>query len=405
MRLLSKEGRRLNTAPADREDRVENVGGAEASTFFNAIIPAGHDEVTLEFTHAEKLQNLRIPFETQVDFGQNRAGPSQELDGRGGRVTGGVGAANANAGGDAKSARERPWPPPPLQVGVAPASGDMPPRSASFDLATRPTTAPAAKVKLERATVDLFALTISKPAPGEVDGVKWNNAPPRAFAASGYTLARLMLSTPDVAIASVAQDGVVITRFEDDQGKLDATVYRDMLNRGERALVSPDGQQALVHVTMAAAPRPGATRCTIAGTITAKVAIRERIDAGEPVPLQKGERSKAGPMTVHFADVRQEPMTSPIASGRPAYSVSVIVNGPLNTVRSIEVVNAENGRRLVSHNLFSNFDENRTIYGNSVSFSLTFAEPPPEKVVVRVRHFEKLDTVTVPFEVSTGIGL
>jgi len=32
-------------------------------------------------------------------------------------------------------------------------------------------------------------------------------------------------------------------------------------------------------------------------------------------------------------------------------------------------------------------------------------EPPPEKVIVRVRHFEKLDTITVPFEVTTGVGL
>jgi hypothetical protein len=98
-------------------------------------------------------------------------------------------------------------------------------------------------------------------------------------------------------------------------------------------------------------------------------------------------------------------MTSPMATGRGNYTVSLIANGPLNTVRSIEVINPENGRRLVSRNLFENYDENRHVYGNSVSFSVTFSEVPPEKVVVRVRHFEKLDTVTVPFEVTTGVGL
>jgi hypothetical protein len=405
LRLLSKDGRRLNMAPGDREERVESAPGmADPQTFFNAVVPAGHEEVTIELTHAERVENVRIPFEAQFDIAHTKIGPIQSLDRRGGGGRG-VAGANAAGGGEVKNARERPWPPPPLQPGAP--SFELSPRSGEkFDLAAGPTTAPTVKAKLDRATVDLFALTLSKPPPGEVEGVTWNNPPPRAFAASGYTLARLMLSTPDVSIASVAQDGIEITRFEDDKGKLDATIYRDTANRfNDRAIISPDGQQALLHVTLAAAPRPGATRCTLAGTVKAKVAIRERTDAAEPVDLKKGERAKAGPITVHFADVRQDAMISPVINGRTPYHISLSVNGPLNTVRSIEVVSADSGRRLVSKNMFENYDENRVLYGNSMSFSVSFFEPPPEKVIVRVRHFEKLDTVTVPFEVTTGIGL
>ena len=63
------------------------------------------------------------------------------------------------------------------------------------------------------------------------------------------------------------------------------------------------------------------------------------------------------------------------------------------------------GQQVVAENRMLPYDEQRGATGDSQNYPLQLRVPNAERVIVRIRHFDKAETVDVPFEVSTGIGL
>ena len=200
--------------------------------------------MALEYTFLEKPEPVRIPFEAQVDIGVAKAGPVEAVEG----------------GKAPQSHWRRIWPPPRQDPVEA-----LPPPRAAFnpDAGSQAAAAKAAPAKLDKATVDLFSITVAKPAPSEVKGVEWNTPPSPVFYASGFTIARLLLSTPGASIVSVPPDGITVTRFEDNKGgQLDTTLYRETSASSDpssptQPCRSPDGEQLLLNLSLASAHDAG----------------------------------------------------------------------------------------------------------------------------------------------------
>ncbi len=383
-RILDGNGKVLSE---DRQFRFELMqpGDRPITAYVLIKSPPKDAPVFIEFTYFEKVETVQIPFEAQVDIGVAKAGPIEP--------------------GERKPSKRngaKAWPPPRENP-----DNTMPPRRATFDPASKSAKQSAANsLKLDKASVDLFSLTLGKPAPSEVKSVVWKNPPSSSFFATGFTIARLMLSVPGGSILSVPSDGVVISSFKDDKGgKLDTTCYRDNYSPYtalSTTRLSPDGQQTLVNVSLASAPTPGATRCTLAGEVKAQVARDQSTNTSAALPLHKGQEFPAGPFTVTINELRQAAMSTPASQDSGELDIWLTISGPADRIQSLELLD-DKGRPLgMSRADFTTFGFQRDS-GSSRSFRLVATPPGP--VSVRIRHFGSEETVRVPFEVTTGVGL
>ena len=381
VRVLDGSGKDLTVDPQPRFNAFSSGDRTINAPVILRALPK--EPVTLEYTYLEKPEPVRIPFEAQVDIGVTKAGPVEPVEG----------------GKAPKRTGARTWPPPREGSGEA-----LPPRRAAFnpDTGAQAKATKAASAKLDKATVDLFSITVAKPAPAEVKGVEWKNPPSPAFDASGFTIARLMLSTPGANIISVPADGITVTRFEDNKGgKLDAMLYREAPSSSAHLhRRSPDGEQMLLCLSLASAPTPGATRCTLTGNVQAKVARGERTNTVEKLELRKGETFATGPFKGTIT-VRQTPPFTPALQDTGAMEVGVTVTGPVSKLRSVEFLDST-GSFMHGHGIASAESQPE---GADVSLAFQFPTPPSGPVTLRLRYCETDETVQVPFDLSMGIGL
>jgi hypothetical protein len=391
VRVLNSEGKEVNDPRLTHLNPVESDKRTLTVVLKSQTLPK--DPVNLEYTYVERPELVRIPFEAQLDIGVTKVGPIEPDQGK----------APKNKGA-------RTWPPPP----VGPGEGFLLRRPAIDPDAERQPAQPKPGLgESEHATIDLFSLTVGKPAPAEVKEVKWKTAPSPAFYASGFTIARLMLSIPGASILSVPYDGISITRFEDDKGgNLDTTLYREPYSAyaatsPPNARRSPDAQQMLLSLSLASAPTPGATTCTLAGQVQAKVARGERTNS-VIVEVRKDQSFRAGPFTGKIEDVRQTAPTDPALRDQGELEVGLSITGPIGRLGTLEFL--DNAQTLLNPGHTGPVEpmiRDPADPGLEVTLRRAFrlATAPTGPVTIRFRHYASEENVQVPFEIRTGIGL
>jgi hypothetical protein len=384
VRILDNKGAVLTDPHPSRPATLES--GDRNTTFYLQLHTAPTNLVTVEYTYLEKIEQVRIPFEAQVDFGVAKAG----------RIEPWVGPTPKRTG-------PRTWPPEPEHP-----RDTLPPRRSAFDPDAKPRAAEARLEErtMEKAAVDLFSVTVAKPAPNEAKQVKWKHPPPPTFYASGFTIARLMLSTPGATILSVPSDGVKVKRFEDDKGsKLDTALYREssyLPANFPLARVSPDGEQVLLNLSLAAVPETGATRFTLAGDVQAKVAFGNRTNTTGKLELKTGEKFKAGPFTGAVSQIVQSAPSAPGSQDSGDVQVWLSISGPISRMRSIEFLG--NADAVLNRNQYSfNQPTSESVEQKTESFRLNGLQAGP--VTLRFHHYDTDETIKVPFEITTSIGL
>jgi hypothetical protein len=373
--------------------RFDQESARNSNTFYMNV-PTGTDEITLEYQIAQRIEPIQIPFEAQVDIGQVKAGPI-----------------GAPAAGPAalRGGRATAWPPPARPAAPAPS---LPPRrptvppppprpaqAANRPPVPAPTTAPV----LEKTAIDLFGISINKPAPGEVEGVKWANPPGANFRAAGLRTLRLMVTTPDRFILAIPPNSTTITRFEDNLATHPtAGLLPEELNvftQSVPAAISADGRQALLTIMLAGAPAPGATSCTIAGSMRAKVSKSSPTVRSEAVPLFSNQSFKAGPYEGTFTNVV---LPAGAEANLLQTQVAVNIKGPVNELASIELEDTETKQSVASLSWGARLENSRS---DNLGFTMMIRQTPPEQVVVRIRYNDGVEMVEIPFEIKTGIGL
>jgi hypothetical protein len=383
IRAVDSSGKVLSD---DHQSRVTASGLAgNASTAMLYLRSSPPEPLSIEFTYVDKADPVRIPFEAQVDIGGAKAGPFEDGEAQ-----------------PVRKAATRPWPPPREQV-----KESLPPRREPFTpTAKGAASAAGPAVTPEQAAVDLFSLTVSRPGPSESARSVWKAPPSPAFYASGFTIARLMLSMQEASIISIPADGISISRFEDDKGgKLDTTLYVDSSTVSYASfpsnIRSTDGRQMLLTVSLAAAPTAGATRCTLVGDIHAKVGRGASTNVTDYMDLRKGESFKIGAFTMRLDTIRQSAVLQP-GNNTVGLEVWLSISGPIYKLRSIEILERD------SHVLGSAYmmpDDSRSGADQQVTKAILLYAPLRGQAKVRVCQFESDEQVRVPFEITTGIGL
>jgi hypothetical protein len=382
IRLLDAAGTSLH------DERLGRTSGSEigerATSVFLTLRSMPKEPVTLEFSYVEKLRTVRIPFEAQVDIGYAKAGP--------------ITPAEPSA---PKRRTELNWPPPPKEE-----QASLPQTRPPVDIAAAPSRAAAETAT--KASIDLFSFAVAKAPQTEVNISKWRHPPSKGFHASGYTVARLMLSTPGATILSVPPEGLAIKQFADDKvGPLDTSTYREGFGSAgpQQLRRSPEGDQALLTLSFASAPTPGATRCTLSGTVQAKVARGEVTNTASNVDMRSGNTFTNGPFTIKIVQVRQIAPLSPGFRDPEQVELWVEFTGPVSRIRSVEILGISDGKEILlnpNRIVLAEMGMTRPDYANHV-FKLSSA--PVKPPTFRIRHFTTDELVQVPFEISTGIGL
>ena len=372
VRVLSSAGGVLQERVDARNDNYNE----RANTTFTLYIPSGNEELVLEFSYYEKIDTVKIPFEAQVDIGQTKVGP----------IEAGQPAAKAD--------RRRPWPPP------ADDRVELAPHRPGFSPATQP--AATAQPKIERPSVDLFSLTLGKPSTEEESSAKWQNTPSPTLRPRGFTLARLLLSVPDASILTILPTDLTLTGFSDDKtAKIDAGIsanYLSNYSRSNIAQVTRDGQQALVTLPIDAPVTPGATKATIVGSIKATVGRSEKVVPSRPLELKVGEKFTAGPYQITLTDVRQPPPQSIDYPSDNGYTLVYTIKGPIKQLRLLELGQT----RQMAAGFSGYYNQDAPTDETAIQFMMPQL---PDKPTMSVKYFDKVETVTLPFEVSTTLGL
>ncbi len=385
IRVLDAADNVLNDGRQNRVTEYES-GDRPVTTHLTLRNPP-KQPVTLEYTYTEKTESVKIPFEAQVDIGVAKAGPIEPSEGK-----------------PRKSAEVRTWPPPRDAVAAA-----LPPVRTAFNPTNevRTATKPGA-AKFTNAAVDLFSITVAKPTPAEAKDARWAAAPAATFYASGFTVARLLLSTPGLSIVSVPADGINVTRFEDDKGgRLDTALYRDTSSplyssSSQYARRSAEGQQVLLNLSLASAPTPGATRCTLAGSVRATVTRGELTNTSPTLELQSGKEFIAGPFKGKFGAVRQLAPFTPSSFDGTEIEAWLTLSGPIDKVRTVELLDST--QRVLNSNRID-LPERPNAAAENINYGLRLAAAPTGPVTLRICHHESSEIIEVPFEISTGIGL
>jgi hypothetical protein len=117
--------------------------------------------------------------------------------------------------------------------------------------------------------------------------------------------------------------------------------------------------------------------------------------------FKRGQSFTAGPYTLKLDLVRPSVLTTPASQENGQVEAWLTITGPGEKIRSIEFLD-QAGQPIVMA---------RTDYGNSFERDQSTRRPyrlssmPTGPVALRVRSYESTETVKVPFELNTGIGL
>jgi hypothetical protein len=271
------------------------------------------------------------------------------------------------------------------------------------------------------AKVEIVSLAVSKlpGQAGEALRTKWGFRPDLLFREQGGgTALRLLVSAPDRTLVEIDPLAVKIDRFVDDTGhELSTAIVQD--NRNVTPIFAPlglynistDGHNALFRLVLEDAPSADATRFVLRGSAEVRVGVNQQTAEQKDLPIEVGSAIKAGPITLTVKTIASQYNTFNNPNGTPPEPANAPVMLTLSSthepkmIHKIEVLDAD---------------------GRPVSANFTWPAPPRysdpkyrptshtcyctlghdlKKATVRVTYFERLESATVPIQVTGGVGL
>ncbi|HEX2973247.1 MAG TPA: hypothetical protein VHP11_13010 [Tepidisphaeraceae bacterium] len=365
VRFFGADKKELQTRLNGRFDSAAQPGRTQSSLAY--YLPEVLDEVLVEVVYVEKVEQLAIPVELQVDLGDIQIGrpvasPVSSVSGTGvSSQTPAMQSARFRstpyANSISRPAVEGPavasrtqWPPrrnaewPTTRPAITwPA-----PRPAIAFPATRPAVAgqatPSGLPIFSDATVSVVGLAVYK-APTEPFRGKWGPQSELLFRPNGGTNLRLMLSVRDRAIVDIDSRNLRVNRFADDTPtELSTALRRSDQNYYYGASsysLSSDGQQGLLYLTLEDAPASGATRFLLSGDLTAQLGSGMKTEEQKDVTIAVGSVIKAGPLSLTIKNLSAESGSWESLSAPSAIRMSVQSDKPLHTIRSIQFITAD----------------------------------------------------------------
>jgi hypothetical protein len=246
--------------------------------------------------------------------------------------------------------------------------------------------------------VDVLGISIGKPVPktsGEDSGDFG------AFAVQPGTRLTLWLSDPSRQIVDLDEKASKITAFTDDK---QTDLMKKETKKGAfggfsfgfgplSANISPDKHHCTVEVRADHRPAAGATTLRLKADLVLKCGANEKVAETKNVSLAKGSKLAGGPLTFTIDDVDQ-------GFGEAKTSLALETEGDIAAIKEIAFFDAD-GKEIKSRRMgwsSSGFGAKMT---HVVHYGL---EKKVDKATTKITYFDKIEAVTVPIDLKTGIG-
>ncbi len=226
------------------------------------------------------------------------------------------------------------------------------------------------------------------------------------------TSVTLLVSLPGKTIVDLDRKASQLTSFTDDR---DADLSKAK-NQGMvfhfgnadssplRAERGPDGRSCLVEVRGPGLPTPGASKIRLKGTLAFSCGAGEKTDEQKDVPLTDGTRFNAGPvpMTVIF---RKNPGAGNFGfPARPAApqgsEFTLRIEMPPTAIKSVAFFDADGKGIPIRASMSWSLNPSEAT-ATETSYTL---DRKLDKVTIKVRHVDRLETLTVPVDTTVGVG-
>jgi hypothetical protein len=246
--------------------------------------------------------------------------------------------------------------------------------------------------------VEVFGLSIGKPAPkleGEDSGSFG------AFAVQPGTRLTLWLSDPSRQIVDLDEKASKITAFTDDK-------QTDLLKKETKkgfggfsfgfgplsASVSPDKHHCTVEVRADNRPAEGAQAIRLKADLVLKCGAGEKVAETKNASLAKGTKLAGGPLEFKLIEVSND------GFGDSKMTLSLETEGDIAAIKQIAFFDA-NGKEIKSRRM----GWSSSGFGGKMTHQMNYGlEKQADKATSKITYFEKLEALTVPVDLKTGLG-
>jgi hypothetical protein len=325
------------------------------------------------------------------------------------------------------------WPPPATRPTFSDAATTFPERPApqwpakTDAKSTSSTTAPSDLPVMSDAKIDLISLSLSKQPPN-VGSKAFSTRPDLMFKPFGGTVARFMITAPDdKRMLNIYPASIHVTEFADDTGaQLKTTlVNRDTFYANTPAAYinlipsafatnfrafSEDGKLAVVTVALDDAPKPKATRVLIRGELKATIGENPQTAEQKDFALTSGSQIQLGKFYLAVKGLRATGASN--EQGETSVGISFETDQWPDYIRSIELIDPD-GKKIPVTLSWPRRPVAEQFGGTEPSAE---ASRPPyrldgtiyrdvQKCTIRVTYLDRVETMAVPFEMTSGVGL
>jgi hypothetical protein len=242
----------------------------------------------------------------------------------------------------------------------------------------------------KKMSVRVFGLSIYKPKPEDRT---------RGFYFGPSTTVQAVISVPDKAILTLDQKASKLTSFTDDKK---TNLYKTVAFGFSQPWVSPyysplskDRKSIAVNFQGNQAPATGANKILIKGSVAVICGKDEKTAEKKDLEFKKGTKAKFGPLELEI--------TTPYP-GAPNLTFVFTSDKPI--IKDVKFTDPD-GKAVNASTGFGGIappgGKIRTVY----YLNTPFGKKPEklEKVTIKLTYYDKTETVKVPIDLSTGIGL
>ena len=246
--------------------------------------------------------------------------------------------------------------------------------------------------------VEVFGLSIGKPSP-KMDGE--NSGSFGAFAVQPGTRVTLWLSDLSRQIVDLDEKASKITAFTDDKG---TDLLKNETKKGLggfsfgfgplSASVSPDKHHCTVEIRAENRPVEGAVGIRLKADLVLKCGVGEKVAETKDANLAKGTKLAGGPLDFKVAEVGNE------SFGDAKMSLSLETEGDIAAIKQIAFFDAD-GKEIKSRRM----GWSSSGFGGKMTHHINYGlDKQVDQATAKITYFEKIEAVTVPVDVKTGLG-
>lgn len=243
-------------------------------------------------------------------------------------------------------------------------------------------------------------------AKGEVVALWVGKKDPASKWERSYVLGRrpgtsvfVRIAKTDKRIIGIDEKACKLTRFADDKGTDLGGGAKSPRGPGAGWLggkeIGPDPKTCLIEIRSPKTPAPGAGRLEIEATISLRCGGGAKTAEAKDVALAKGAEIAAGPAGMKISRVTKA------RGAEAAVEVTVERSTTFEAVKSLSFAGASG--KVIKHRKIDSAKSGRA---GKYTYTRTYLlYGAPEAVSVKVEYYDKLEKLSVPLDLKTGVGL